>query len=137
MPYKDPKVRQIKQAVYKKRHYEKNREAHIQRSAINKRKQKKIWDEFKASQKCSHCGVQHTAVIDFHHVIRDKDKRSVNKLVANGRFAAAMEEIQKCIPLCANCHRMLHWEETQKVKKKRLKKRKKCPKEDSAKAPSP
>jgi predicted HNH restriction endonuclease len=48
-----------------------------------------------------------------------------------------MEEIQKCIPLCANCHRILHWEEMQKAKRKRLKKQKKCLKEDSAKTPSP
>ena len=137
MPYKDPEVRKLKQAIYKKRYYEKNREAHIQRSAVNKRRQKKIWDEFKASQKCSQCGMQHPAVIDFHHVIRDKGKRGVNRLVANGCFTAAMEEIQKCIPLCANCHRMLHWEEMQKAKKKRLKKRKKCLQEDSSKAPSP
>ena len=123
MPYKDPEVRKIKQAEYKKRHYERNKEAYLQRSAINKRRQKKVWMEFKASQKCSQCGLQHPAVIDFHHVIRGKDKRSVNKLVADGRFTAAMEEIKKCIPLCANCHRMLHWNEAQEAKAKRKKKR--------------
>lgn len=124
MPYKDPEKRRVKQAEYKKRHYEKNREAYIQRSAINKRRQKKIWSEFKASQKCTQCGLQHPAVIDFHHVIRGPDKQSVNKLVANGRFAAAMKEIEKCIPLCANCHRMLHWGESQEAKEKRSRKRK-------------
>jgi hypothetical protein len=89
-------------------------------------RQKKIWDEFKASQKCTHCGLQHPAVIDFHHVIRGPDKKSVNKLVADGRFAAARKEVEKCIPLCSNCHRMLHWKEAQETKKKRRKKRKKA-----------
>jgi predicted HNH restriction endonuclease len=45
-------------------------------------------------------------------------------LVKNYRFAAAMEEIKKCIPLCSNCHRILHWEERETYK--REKKRKKA-----------
>ena len=126
MPYKDPLKRKEKQKEYKKKYYEKNKEAHVQRSRINKARQKKIWDAFKASQKCTHCGLQHPAVIDFHHVIRGSDKKSVNKLVADGRFTAAMTEVEKCIPLCSNCHRMLHWKETQETKKKRRKKRKKA-----------
>lgn len=126
MPYKDPELRRIKQAEYKKKYYEKNKDAHIRRSRINKARHKKVWDEFKASQKCSHCGFQHPAVIDFHHVLRGPEKQSVNKLVANGCFAAAMKEVEKCIPLCSNCHRMLHWNETQEAKKKRRKKRKKA-----------
>ena len=121
MPYKDPEVRRIKQAIYKKRHYENNKAAHLERNARNKRNRKKEWAEFKASQKCSHCGVQHPALIDFHHIVRDGDKQSVNKLVGDGRFKRAMEEVQKCIPLCANCHRLLHWEEIQVKKKKRKK----------------
>jgi predicted HNH restriction endonuclease len=61
-------------------------------------------------------------IIDFHHVDR-MDKQSVHHLVKNYRFAAAMEEIKKCIPLCSNCHRILHWEEreTHKREKKRKK----------------
>lgn len=123
MPYKDPEVRRIKQAEYKKRYYENNKATHIERSAKNRRLRKKEWDAFKALQKCTNCGVQHPAVIDFHHVVRDKDKRSVNKLIADGRFTAAKEEVKKCIPLCANCHRLLHWEETQFKKHKRKRKK--------------
>jgi len=127
MPYKDPEVRKIKQAIYKKRYYEANKESHLVRTKRNRAKRKKEWDEFKASQKCTKCGIQHPALIDFHHVIRDGDKQSVNKLVANGRFARAMEEIKKCIPLCANCHRMLHWQEAQTKKLKRKKTQSKSP----------
>ena len=127
MPYKDPEVKKSKGAAYKKRHYEANKAAYITKSKNNRAKRKKDWDAFKASQKCSHCGVQHPALIDFHHVIRDGDKQSVNKLVADGRFTRAMEEIKKCIPLCANCHRMLHWEEAQTKKRKRKKAQSKSP----------
>lgn len=126
MPYKDPLKRKEKQKEYRDNWYRNNREKHIKTSRINRVRQKKIWDEFKASQKCTHCGLQHPAVIDFHHVIRGPDKKSVNKLVADGRFTAARKEVEKCIPLCSNCHRMLHWKESQETKKKRRKKRKKA-----------
>lgn len=127
MPYKDPEVRKIKQAIYKKRYYETNKAAHLVRTKKNRAKRKKEWDIFKAEQKCTHCGIQHPALIDFHHVIRDKDKQSVNKLVANGSFAKAMNEVKKCIPLCSNCHRLLHWEEIQTKKRKRKKSQSKSP----------
>lgn len=91
--------------------YRKNRESHIINTARNKRRYKDEWIAFKSTLQCSHCGFSHPAAIDFHHVIRDKDKESVNGLVSQGRFAAAREEIKKCIPLCANCHRILHWDE--------------------------
>ena len=88
----------------------------------NRKKYKKQWDEFKASQKCSHCGMQHPAVIDFHHVVRSKDNPKVNQLIKNKRYRAAMEEVNKCVPLCANCHRILHWSEELLKKKKRKRK---------------
>lgn len=91
--------------------YQRNKEKHKANTAKNKREYRRKWTEFKASLACMHCGSQHPAIIDFHHVIRDKSKQSVNRLVGEGRFAAAMEETKKCIPLCANCHRILHWDE--------------------------
>ena len=58
------------------------------------------------------CGASHPAIIDFHHIDRaDPNKQKVHKLVCSGRFAAAYREIEKCMVLCANCHRILHYEE--------------------------
>ena len=124
MPYKDPAKREAMAKVYKARWYQKNKLVTKARTRANKKKQKVVWDAFKASQACSHCGTTHPSgvIIDFHHVDRT-DKQSVHFLVKNYRFAAAMEEIKKCIPLCSNCHRILHWEEreTHKREKKRKK----------------
>jgi hypothetical protein len=106
VPYKDPAKREAMAKVYKARWYQKNKLVTKARTRANKRKQKVVWDAFKASQACSHCGTTHPSgvIIDFHHVDRT-DKQSVHFLVKNYRFAAAMEEIKKCIPLCSNCHR--------------------------------
>ena len=75
MPYKDPEVRRIKAREYGKKWYQKNKITHKLNAYKNRKKYKKQWDEFKASQKCSHCGMQHPAVIDFHHVVRSKDNQ--------------------------------------------------------------
>jgi predicted HNH restriction endonuclease len=125
MPFKDPHEKKARQKEYSRRWYEKNKVQHQKEIARNKREKRQDWIDYKAEQKCSHCGAQHPAIIDFHHVVRDATKQSVNKLAGNGRWKAARKEAEtKCIPLCANCHRVLHWDEEQKAKKKRNKRRK-------------
>ena len=124
MPYKDPEKKRAQQKEYSKRWYEKNKNSHQRVVAKNKRQRRQDWMSYKAEQKCSHCGTQHPAIIDFHHVIRDETKQSVNRLAGDSRWAEAKREAEtKCIPLCANCHRILHWDEEQKAMKKRNKKR--------------
>lgn len=127
MPYKNPIVRRQKNAEANKRWYQRNKEKHMVSTAANKRNARALWAEFKAAQDCFHCGFSHPAVIDFHHVIR-KDKLVVSTLVKNGSYSRAMEEVMmKCIALCANCHRILHWQEridakkTGKLRRKRKK----------------
>ena len=61
---------------------------------------------------CTRCGASHPAIIDFHHVDRnDPDKHKVHQLFKSGKYKKAYEEIKKCLILCANCHRIHHWEE--------------------------
>jgi predicted HNH restriction endonuclease len=123
MPYKDDEQRKAKQREYSKNWYERNKKQHQAGVKKNKREGKKRWIEFKGSKKCSHCGAQHAAIIDFHHVIKE-DKKSVFKLAANRCYKAAIQEAEeKCIPLCANCHRIFHWEEREKKSAKKALKR--------------
>ena len=133
MPYKNPEIKKAKQKTYARTYYEKNKRAVISKNAVRKRSMNQRWLAFKAKQKCYHCGAKHPAIIDFHHVIRDKTKRSVNNLInTKYNYRAAMEEIKKCIPLCANCHRILHWKEKTvakrraTIRRRRLKAKKKA-----------
>lgn len=97
---------------YARQWYQKNKEAHKARAKANRASQRAAWREFKAQQVCAHCGAQHPAVIDFHHVDRNESNKKVYKLVSNCQFAEARREAElRCIPLCANCHRILHWDE--------------------------
>lgn len=112
---------------YAKTHYEANKQAYIDRAAARKREGRALWEEYKDTLSCRKCGESHPATFDFHHVIRGPGIKKVHKLVADGMFKRAAEEVKKCIVLCANCHRKLHWEEAQEKKhagraKKRSKK---------------
>jgi len=104
-------------AKYGKAHYEKNKAEYLERTAKNNKIKKDEWTAFKNSLSCTKCGENHPATFDFHHVVRDKDSIKVNKLVKGRMFTRAMKEVkERCIVLCANCHRKLHWEEDQNKK---------------------
>ena len=111
MPYKDESVRKQKHAEYSRKHYlGKYAE---RREQINARRQKlkKEWGVFKHTLKCTKCNFSHPAALDFHHEDPTQKENVVSNLISNGQFARAYEEIKKCIVLCANCHRIHHYEE--------------------------
>lgn len=122
--FKDPVVRKAKQKLYSKRYYEKNRKSIIKKAKTGKDRTRQEWVAYKSKQRCSHCRRKHPAIIDFHHVIKE-GKRSVNYLaVKRSNVQEAIKEAEeKCIPLCSNCHRILHWHETRRAMRKRRKKR--------------
>ncbi len=101
---------------YGKTHYEKNKKRCIERVADAKKKYRAEWASFKETLSCTVCGENHPATLDFHHVIRSPDNKKVHRLVGNGSYKKAIEEIKKCVVLCANCHRKHHYEEAQMKK---------------------
>lgn len=62
--------------------------------------------EYKASKGCNHCGENHPAVLDLHHL--DPNVKDLNPSDATSR-KLFYEEADKCIVLCSNCHRKLHY----------------------------
>ncbi len=124
MPYKDEAIRKAKQKSYSRKWYEKNRREIIRKARKYKDRSRQEWVAYKSKQRCSHCRKKHPAVIDFHHVIKE-GKRSVNRLaLKQSNVTEAIKEAEeKCIPLCSNCHRILHWNETRKAMRVRRKKR--------------
>jgi hypothetical protein len=110
MPYKDPKVRKAKHKEYSEKHYKENTAEVKARSKSKGSENRQKWTAFKASLSCTVCGISHPAVIDFHHPPGTKTY-GVNDLIARRKFKKAYEEIKKCIVLCANCHRIHHFNE--------------------------
>jgi len=61
---------------------------------------------------CGVCGEKRLWVIDWHHTNPEEKEEDVMTMVRNtAPKVKILAEIQKCIPLCANCHRDLHWKE--------------------------
>lgn len=112
MPFKDLETRKTRQQVYSKRWYEGNKPRVLARTQARKAQGLREWNLYKSTQACLRCGASHPAVLDFHHYVR-KGKRSIAKLIKYGRFKDARREAEeKCVPLCSNCHRLLHWNES-------------------------
>lgn len=110
MPYKDPDVRRAKQKEYSRRWYEKNAATHKVGAARNKKKAREKWTRYKSTLACVVCGEDRPSTFDFHHVKRDSSNIKIHRLLGNGRFKKALQEaVEKCVVLCANCHRACHF----------------------------
>ncbi len=58
--------------------------------------------------RCEKCGYDRcVAALEFHHDGEAKDG-DLAHMIKNGSKQKALKEIEKCILLCANCHRELH-----------------------------
>lgn len=58
---------------------------------------------------CSMCGEKDIACLDFHHI--NNKVRDVSSLIKNENLNKVKLEIEKCIVLCSNCHRKLHYKQ--------------------------
>ena len=102
MAYKDKE----RQKFIVRRWYLEHREEHIERAKQRRLKTAAWLKEYKLTLFCTKCGMsfkEHPECCDFHHLENKKEHvgncRTLNK---------TKKEINKCLPICANCHRILH-----------------------------
>ena len=88
-----------------KDHYQRNKEYYLERNRRRKRERKEYIRSFKT--RCEICGEDHIACLDFHHPQEDKEFTICTSMYMSKE--KLKEEIDKCICLCSNCHRKLHW----------------------------
>jgi hypothetical protein len=73
---------------------------------------KEKFERYKQKLKCQHCGNTDFRVLEFHHVDASKKERNISDLIASKKsWRNIMNEVKKCICLCANCHRIVHYVE--------------------------
>ena len=102
MPYKDPEKRK---AYQQKWHSENKRPKSEQTSWL---KRKKMVADAK-DKPCAYCNVKYDpCVMDLHHIDPLVKDNQVSHLMKSSSYGKLQEEIDKCVVLCANCHRMLH-----------------------------
>lgn len=116
--YSKPENRE-RQRINRKKWYEKNKETErakaIVRSKISRDEISKKYNEYKLGLKCCECGFSHPAALEFHHTDptkKDFNPSEKNKFITWERF---LKEVEKCIVLCANCHRIHHYNERNKI----------------------
>ncbi len=111
MPFKN----RDKKNEYRRKWYAENsksEKAHV----VRRRKEIKAWlDDYRSKLKCTKCHEDHPATLDFHHRNRKEKEFGVTHLAHYGySITKIKKEMAKCIILCANCHRKLHYEENKK-----------------------
>ena len=92
--------------------YARNREK--AKASIKKRSEeiKEWFAELKTGLSCSSCGCKDHRVLEFHHRDPGTKKENISKMVIDGfGREKILKEIDKCDVLCANCHRILHYEQ--------------------------
>lgn len=65
---------------------------------------------------CLRCKIKDPRVLEFHHLdTSKKDFNIADYYYSHYSFEKLEQEIAKCVIICANCHRILHAEERNKL----------------------
>lgn len=114
-PFKDPERRKEYQREYhRKTWYPDHKLDRMGRSKRRKQELIEWYREYKKTLRCVDCGQDHPATLEFHHLDPSKKEVMVSKLIhETSSMRKLQEEIAKCVVLCANCHRIRHWNERQ------------------------
>lgn len=96
---------------YAKKYRQNNQDKIKQWDRAGYEKRKKRWENFMKTQKCSRCGISDHRVLQWHHIDPSTKTMTIGAQARQGKWDQIMEEVKKCICVCANCHFILHAEE--------------------------
>lgn len=102
--------------AYKKSYYERNPNVHKKRYYKDKERSLENSKNYRMSRlellwslktPCAKCGEDRKCSIHFHHI----DPKEKDVCLSHGSVGKAriMEEVKKCVCLCANCHEEFHY----------------------------
>lgn len=93
-----------------KKHYRDNPVYYSEKK--NKRREQMLLFVRNLKLGCTQCSETHIACLDFHHIDTESKEGNITEMASNGLSKAKLlKEIQKCVVLCSNCHRKLHYKE--------------------------
>ena len=108
---------------YKKQHPEKEKKYVDKWHKNNSDKVKNSWrssknnqnilkrnfiQEYKQNCSCSKCNDTRSYVLDFHHTDPTKKDFNIGDATKHG-LEKIKQELEKCVPLCRNCHSEFHY----------------------------
>lgn len=95
--------------VYRRR---KCRYCYRETKNILKGRRRGIIDQHKSKIGCNKCGIKDVRVLEFHHIdSKQKDFAIADYYYHQFGETRLVAELKKCEVLCANCHRIFHFEE--------------------------
>ena len=70
-----------------------------------KRNQEFVW-QYLDEHPCIHCGETDIVVLEFHHISQSSKEFSIANISNKGvGLSTLQKEMEKCVVLCANCHK--------------------------------
>ncbi len=106
MPSKNPEINKRARDKW----YKENKKKQIARQGKRRAELKKWFWNYKRTLHCVKCGfifLKKPECCDFHHIDSTYKKTSVGIQILSSK-QATLNELKKCIPLCACCHRTKH-----------------------------
>lgn len=91
-------------SIYRKQHYQDNKQKYIDKAAKNKSTYREDYYNWLSTKSCVDCGNSDTRVLEQDH-LRDKSF-NISRMVGVVTLETLMSELDKCETVCANCHRI-------------------------------
>ena len=95
--------------IYVDKHYQNNKQIYKNKSKIYNAKAKQEFTEYKKTLSCTDCNMSFEDkywLCVFHHL--DPSKKEIEISVTKTAKRKLKKELEKCIPLCSNCHITRH-----------------------------
>lgn len=110
MPYKDKQKRVEYKKRWNKEYYSIHKQQELERVKKRKQQLRSWFNKYKENFSCSKCREKTPVCLEFHHLDKKRNSFSISESIESGGYSKAkiIAEINKCIVLCANCHRKLH-----------------------------
>lgn len=93
--------------------YRKDNKEKLAANDKGRTQERRVTNKLKAIEylggKCAHCGIvsTHRGIYDFHHLDKTEKEADPGSLM-HYSWTRIQKELDKCILLCANCHRIEH-----------------------------
>lgn len=93
----------------RKKYYQENIESETLKKNQRAEEIRQWFLNIKKTYSCSVCKDSRWYVLDFHHIDDNKEHNLGD--ITSGRYGKTkiLNELKKCVPLCANCHREHHY----------------------------
>lgn len=77
---------------------------------IKYQEKREIVQELKSHCSCAKCGDKRGYLLEYHHSDQTKKESEISRMISNNyQLDRVYDEIEKCVVLCANCHREFHY----------------------------